>query len=300
MEFQFSTGRGPEDRIRLSHYFYILPALIFLALTSIFPIIYSFIMSLFNWNWGLKMDFVGLANYRMYLTDPIFWKVLWQTFYFTIGAVFLELTLGFLLALVVNRLSFGMEVIRTILMVPLMFSGIIVALMSKVLLDPTLGIINYILESLNLPTSIWFGSKISAMPSIILVDTWWRTAFVFILLSAGLRSLPVEPFEAADVDGASTLQKFRYLTIPMLRPILTTVIAFRVIDCLKVFEIIYGTTGGGPGQVTESIQSIAYRTAFDFMQMSRAMTIMIMFALIFLVILLAYALVYQREAQKIA
>jgi multiple sugar transport system permease protein len=300
MEFQFAKNSEPQEKTRLSHYLYVLPALFFLAITSIFPVIYSFFMSFFNWNWGLKMDFVGFANYRMYLADPNFWKVLLQTVYFTIGAVVLEVTLGFILAIIVNRLSAGMEFIRTILMVPLMFSGMIVALMSKVLLDPTLGIVNFILEQVGLPTSIWFGGKASAMPSIILVDTWWRTAFVFIILSAGLRSLPVEPFEAADVDGASAFQKFRYLTIPMLRPILTTVIALRVIDCLKVFEIIFGTTGGGPGQATESIQTFAYRTAFDFMQMSRAMTIMVIFASIFLILLMVYAFLSKREALRTA
>jgi multiple sugar transport system permease protein len=255
------------------------------------------VMSLFNWNWGLKMDFVGFENYKMYLNDPAFWQVLWQTIYFTVGAVILELVLGFALALIVNRLPVGMGIIRTILMIPLMFSGIIVALMSKVLLDPTLGIVNYFLSLLHLPTSAWFGGQYSAMPSIILVDTWWRTAFVFIILSAGLRSLPIEPFEAADVDGATTLQKFRYLTLPMLKPILFTVIIFRIIDCLKVFEIIYGTTGGGPAQMTESIQTMAYRTAFKFMQMSRSMTIMVIFSSIVLVVLIIYLVFSEREIE---
>ncbi len=298
MGFNLASNEPVQEKIRRSNYLYILPAVIMLALTSIFPVIYSLFMSLFNWNWGLKMDFVGLANYRMYLGDPGFWQVLLQTLYFTAGAVILELTLGFALALIVNRLTTGIEFVRTVLMIPLMFSGIIVALMSKVLLDPTLGIVNFSLESLGLPTSIWFGGKASAMPSIILVDVWWRTAFVFIIISAGLRSLPIEPFEAADVDGASGLQKFRFLTLPMMRPIISTVIVFRVIDALKVFEIIYGTTGGGPGQATESTQTIAYRTAFKFMQMSRSMTIMIIFAALFLIILLAYYLLVERESAK--
>ncbi len=276
-------------------YLYVGPALILLGLTSVFPAVYSLVMSPFNWDWGLRIDFVGLENYVRYLTDPMFWKVLGQTFYFTIGAVSVEFVLGFGLALVVNRLGFGMGVFRTVLLLPLMVSGIIVSLMWKVLLDPTLGIVNYLMSLVGLPKLVWFGSQTTAMPSIIMVDTWWQTAFVFIVISAGLRSLPTEPFEAAEVDGASSFQKFRYLTLPMLKPVILTVLIFRTIDCLKVFAIIFGTTGGGPAQSTEAIQTLAYRTAFKFLFLSRAMTLMVIFSMIILVISLIYLKFGERE-----
>jgi len=277
------TGRKPGVAI-----WYIGPALIIMGITSVYPVIYSIVMSFFNWDWGIRLDFVGIKNYVMYLTDPVFWKILGHTIYFTVGAVSVELLLGLALAIIVNRLGFGMGVIRTLLMLPLMVSGIIVALMWKILLDPTLGIVNYLLRLVSLPTSVWFGAAKTAMPSIILVDTWWQTAFVFIVLSAGLRSLPQEPFEAAEVDGASSLQAFRYLTLPMLSPILLTVLIFRTIDCLKVFAIIFGTTGGGPEIATEAMQTLAYRTAFKFLFLSRSMTLMVIFSLIILAIVLIY------------
>jgi len=132
------------------------------------------------------------------------------------------------------------------------------------------------------------------MPSIIMVDTWWQTAFVFIVLSAGLRSLPLEPYEAAEVDGASSLQSFRYLTLPMLKPVLLTVLIFRTIDCLKVFAIIFGTTGGGPAQITESVQTLAYRTAFKFLFLSRSMTLMVIFSFV----ILAFCLIYLRFGES--
>jgi multiple sugar transport system permease protein len=179
-----------------------------------------------------------------------------------------------------------------------MVSGIIVALMWKILLDPTLGIVNYFLRLLSLPTSAWFGAGTSAMPSIIMVDTWWQTAFVFIVISAGLRSLPTEPFEAAQVDGASSLQSFRFLTLPMLRPVLLTVLIFRTIDCLKVFAIIFGTTGGGPAQLTESVQTLAYRTAFKFLFLSRAMTLMVIFSFIILALCTIYLRIGERETNE--
>jgi multiple sugar transport system permease protein len=142
--------------------------------------------------------------------------------------------------------------------------------------------------------SAWFGNASSAMPSIIMVDTWWQTAFVFIVLSAGLRSLPKEPFEAAEVDGATSLQAFRYLTLPMLKNIIITVLIFRTIDCLKVFALIFGTTGGGPGQITESVQTLAYRTAFKFLFLSRSMTLMVIFSFV----ILAFCLIYLRIGER--
>lgn len=293
-----SGFRGRDLRRALGVYLYIGPALLILAVTSIYPVVYSVVMSFFDWEWGGEVSFIWFGNYLRYLSDRSFWQVVWQTFYFTIGAVSVELVLGMALAIIVNRLKFGVGIVRTLLMVPLMVSGIIVALMWKILLDPTLGIVNYMLRLMHLPTSVWFGAPGSAMPSIILVDTWWQTAFVFIVLSAGLRSLPREPFEAAEVDGATSWQSFRYLTLPMLKPVLLTVLIFRTIDCLKVFAIIFGTTGGGPNMITESVQTLAYRTAFKFLKLSRSMTLMVIFSIIILALLLVYMRVGERETVK--
>ncbi|MDD2694361.1 MAG: sugar ABC transporter permease [Anaerolineales bacterium] len=279
----------------LGGYLFIGPALLVLGLTSIYPVVYSTVMSFFDWEWGGDISFIWFGNYTRYLSDDSFWQVVGQTFYFTAGAVVVELVLGLTLAIIVNRLGFGMGIVRTLLMLPLMVSGIIVALMWKILLDPTLGIINYLLKLVHLPTSAFFGAPSTAMPSIIMVDTWWQTAFVFIVLSAGLRSLPREPYEAAEVDGASSLQTFRYLTLPMLKPVLLTVLIFRTIDCLKVFAIIFGTTGGGPNMITESMQTLAYRTAFKFLKLSRSMTLMVIFSLIILALVMIYLRVGERE-----
>ncbi len=277
-------------------FLFISPALIILALTSVFPAFYSIVMSFFNWNWGKRMDFVGLENYINYLTDLTFWKILGQTLYFTVGAVILEFIIGFALALIINRIKFGLGIFRTLLLLPLMVSGIIVSMIWKVMLDPTLGIVNYLMSQVGLPKLVWFGSKATAMPSIILIDIWWQTAFIFIVLSAGLRSLPLEPFEAAEVDGANAFQKFFFLTLPMLKPVIMVVLIFRTIDCLRVFALIFGTTGGGPVQVTESIETFAYRTAFRFREMSQAMTLSVIFSIIIIVICLIYLKIGKSES----
>jgi len=267
---------------------FLVPALLILGVTSVYPTLYSIYMSVFDWNWGQRFNFVGLANYLDVLTGDRFRTALWNTIVFTVSAVSVEFVLGLGLALVLGRLGFGRGVLRTLLLIPLMVSGIIVSMIWKVMLDPTVGIVSYGLQLMGLPRMGFFGDPGMAMATIVLVDTWWQTAFVFIVLSAGLQALPTEPFEAANVDGANARQRFRYLTLPLLRPTILVVLMFRTVDCLKVFAIIFGTTGGGPMTTTESVQVLAYRVAFKQLNMSMSMTIMVVFAAFAVLVLLLY------------
>jgi multiple sugar transport system permease protein len=277
---------------------FLLPLLVVMALTSLYPTFYSLYMSFFNWDWGKQFDFVGLANYAELLTSSRFHTALWNTIVFTVGAVCVELAVGLGLALAVNRLGRGAGLVRTLMLVPLMVSGIVVALTWKILLDPTYGPIGLtIREVLGIPAPGFLGDPGMAMASIILVDTWWQTAFVFIVLSAGLQSLPREPLEAAEVDGAGALARLRYVTLPLLRRIILVILLFRTIDCLKVFAIIFGTTGGGPLTLTESVQMTAYRIAFKQSAMSMSMTMMVVFAAIIVVVVFVYR---RRGAQAVA
>ncbi len=265
-----------------------MPAVILLGLTSVYPTLYSLYMSLYDWNWGHRLNFVGLRNYLDLLTDTRFLGAMWNTIVFTAGAVSVELVLGLGTALVVGRLGLGRGLVRTLLLVPLMVGGMIVSVIWKVMLDPTLGVIGLLLQAAGLPRLGFLGDPHMAMLSVVMIDAWWQTAFVFIVLSAGLQALPVEPFEAAEVDGAGAWQRFRYLTLPLLRPTILVVLMFRTVDCLKVFAIIFGTTGGGPMTITESVQVLAYRMAFKQLNMSVSMTTMVVFAAFALLVLLAY------------
>jgi multiple sugar transport system permease protein len=267
---------------------FLIPLVIVMAITSLFPALYSLYMSFFDWNWGHRFNFVGVANYLTLIESERFRTALLNTFVFTVSAVAVELLLGLGLALVVHRIRRGVSIFRTLLLVPLMVSGIIVSVIWKILLDPTVGVLNYGLQALGFAPIGFLGDPGLAMASIVLIDLWWQSAFVFIVLLAGLGSLPQEPLEAAEVDGAGTLQRLWYVTLPMLRPIILVVLLFRTIDCLKVFAIIFGTTGGGPLTTTESVQILAYRVAFKQLNMSQSMTMMVIFTLIVLVIVLAY------------
>jgi multiple sugar transport system permease protein len=267
---------------------FLMPAVIVLGVVSIYPTAYSLIYSLFDWNWGQRLNFVGIQNYLELLTSERFIGSLWNTIVFTVSAVGVEFLLGLGLALTVTRLSVGRGIIRTLLLVPLMVGGMIVSVIWKVMLDPTLGVVSMGLQGLGLPRMGFLGDPAMAMASIVLIDAWWQTAFVFIVLSAGLQALPIEPFEAAEVDGATSWQRFRYLTMPLLRPTILVVLMFRTVDCLKVFAIIFGTTGGGPLSVTESVQMFAYRVAFKQLNMSMSMATMVVFSVFALLVLLAY------------
>ena len=274
-------------------YWVIAPAILVLALTSLYPALASLALSFFNWNWGVQFDFVGARNYLDLFRSAEFWQVLYQTFLFAVFATALELVLGVALAVVVDRLKFGAGIIRTLLLTPLMVSGIIVALMSKIVLDPMLGIVNYVLISLGFPPSPFFGTTATAMGTVIMVDAWWQTAFVFIIVLAGLQSLPQEPIEAARVDGANSVNTFFRVKLPMLRPVLFTILIFE--PSIRLRFLISSSHHRRRAQIaTEVMQTLAYRKAFSFLKMSEAMTVMVVFSLI----VLAISLVYMRLEER--
>lgn len=275
---------------------YLVPMIVLLGLTSIVPIVYSLSLSLFNWNWGSRFDFVGLENYARLLGDGDFWASLLRTALFTVLAVAFEIVLGLALAMAVQSMTRGLGWLRTMFILPLMVSGMVVALVWKVMLDPTLGVIPFLLGKIGIPGVDLLGSETTALPALAGIDTWWQTGFVFIILSAGLAGLSKEPFEAAHVDGANAVQRFRFLTLPMMLPIILTVAAIRTVDCLKVFALAFGTTNGGPNQSTDFTQMLAYRTAFREFKMSESMTMMITYTLLIVVALIVIALI--RKAAR--
>ena len=269
-------------------YFFILPSILILAFTSLYPICYSIYYSFFNWRWGNEKDFVGISNYIFLLTDKDFWIIIKNTFVFAFFACLIEIILGVLLAIYIDRIKYGSTIIRTLLLIPLMISGISVTMLFKVILDNMFGIIPYFLSFIGIKSN-FFGSYDAAMPTIIGLDVWWQTSFVFIIILAGFQSIPSEPIEAAKMDGASEWEITRYIRLPMIRSLLFLVLIFRSIDTLKVFDIIWGTTGGGPGLATEALQTYAYRVAYSFLEMSKSMTVMVLFSVVVIFLTVIYS-----------
>ena len=269
-------------------YFFILPSILILAFTSLYPICYSIYYSFFNWRWGNEKDFVGLSNYIFLLTDKDFWIIIKNTFVFAFFACLIEIIVGVLLAIYIDRIKYGSTIIRTLLLIPLMVSGISVTMLFKVILDNMFGIIPYFLSFIGIKSN-FFGSYDAALPTIIGLDVWWQTSFVFIIVLAGFQSIPSEPIEAAKMDGATEWEVTRYIRLPMIRSLLFLVLIFRSIDTLKVFDIIWGTTGGGPGLATEALQTYAYRVAYSFLEMSKSMTVMVLFSVVVIFLTVIYS-----------
>lgn len=274
---------------------YVLPTVLVLGAMTLYPIGYVLWMSVNDWTWGGNAVFSGWQNYKLLWLKGSFLIALTNTVTFAVSAVAVELVLGMILALAANRVTRGAGIFRVLLILPLMVSGIAVSLVWKVLLDPTFGIINMVLGELGLPQPNWLGSPDMAMPSLVMVETWWQTGFVFIILAAALKSLPEEPFEAARLEGANGWQTFRYLTLPMLKPVIVTVVVFRLIDTLKVFDLVFGLTGGGPLRRTEAVQTLAYQTAFKFSNFGEAAATVVIFAALIFAICMAYGALDRRE-----
>ncbi len=275
-------------------YYFLIPTITLLFFTSIYPLLYSFIYSFYNWNWGEQKDYIGLQNYIFLLTDKEFWIVIRNTFLFASFACFFEVSLGIILALYIDRIKIGSTIIRTILLIPLMASGIIVSMMSKVIFNNLFGVVPFYLKKIGLKSS-FFGSSDAAMPTLIGVDVWWQTAFVFIIILAGLQSIPQEPIESARIEGATEWQITRYIRLPMIKSLVLLVIIFRSIDTLKIFDLVWGITGGGPGISTEVVQTYSYRLAFGFLQMSKSMTVMILFSSVVISLTFIYSLIEKRN-----
>jgi multiple sugar transport system permease protein len=215
-------------------------------------------------------EFVGLKNYTKLLTSSLFWDSVKVTLIISALSLAIQLPLGFLLAVVINRELTGTRVFRSSLLMPLLLTPVAVGLMWRLMLNVDNGVIDGVLQQLGLPAVDWLGNRTWAVISVVLVDSWQNTPFVMLLMLAGLQSLPAGPLEAARVDGASTLQTYRHVILPLLAPVGLVVVMIRVIESVKLFDIIYILTSGGPGTATQNVSLLDYRLGFTFLQTSQA------------------------------
>jgi multiple sugar transport system permease protein len=272
----------------------LVPALAFTFALVVFPFGYTFWLSLNDYQFGHAARFNFGENYAALLRDAVFWQGLGTTFFLYFLSLALQLALGTYVGLLLNRRLYGQTLARTILMSPFMMPSVVVGMMWLVILDPSLGAANYLLSLLGLPPSQWLASPGLVVPVIALIDTWQWTPFVALIVVGGLQALPIEPFEAAFIDGATRWQAFRYVTLPMLRPTLLTAAILRSVDLLRFFDIIYITTQGGPGNASTTLNIYAYRRGFEFFDIGYASAIMI--ALMALVAIVVLALMRLRRS----
>jgi multiple sugar transport system permease protein len=253
----------------------IAPAMAILLGLTIFPTIYMFgaAFTRISPNPDIPWEFAGADNFLRLFTDAQFHVGLRNTLIFTIFAVAAEFLLGLGLALLLDRYIRRLNFIKTLLMLPMMLPPIAVAITWKLIYEPQFGILNEIMFQLGLPLQAWAGDASLAMFCIIVADVWQWTPFIFLLMLAGLSSLPSEPYEAAAIDGASGWRQFWDLTLPFLKPVIAIALLLRIMDALRLFDLVFVLTGGGPAESTKTLSLYIYQVAYRFADPSYAAAI---------------------------
>ena len=246
-----------------------MPALLVLAATVVYPIVWSAISSLRAFDlrsphlWG---TFVGAQNYARVVSEPDFRRALAQTAGFVAVTLAVELTIGFAVALMLHKGVPGHRAFRIAFALPLMVAPVVAGLQWRWLLADQYGAVNHALSLLGVRGPLWLATPWGARVAVLMANVWLATPFVVLVLLAALANLPEEPFEAARIDGAGGLQLFRYIMLPFLRPALGVILGVRLVDAMRVFDVVYVLTLGGPGGATEVLSTYVYKETFSRLQ----------------------------------
>ena len=292
------TGTASRRRKRLTPWLFVIPCLVVILLVTLFPTIYSLGLSLFKWEATLKArPFIGLGNYIALFKDPRFLNSLIFTAIVVIVGVGMEMVFGFGLAQVLLEKMRGKRVIVAALLLPVMVMPVVVGYTWRLLWDAQYGPINQVIGwIIGKPfTYTWLGQTWSAMFAILVTEIWQWTPFMFLVFLSGLAVLDQEVFEAAGIDGASGFNKLRYMTLPLLKPIIIVAVLIRGLDALKAFDVIFTLSGGGPGYSTETLSFYIYQTGYQFFRLGYGAAASFVL-LIFLAILLTRLLKIFRTA----
>jgi len=274
----------------------IAPAVLVLVLFQIVPILTGANASFRDWTLhDPKRTWVGLANYVHVLRDAEFLGiVLPNTFGFMAASVAGSLILGLLIALMLNRRFPGRSIVQSFVLLPLMVAPVIAAIMIRWMFNDQFGVVNAALEGIGFAPISWLTQRWTAFFVILLTDIWLWTPWFALILLAGLQSLPAEPFEAAQIDAASAWRTFRFITLPMLRPVMVVCIVIRAIDAFRTFDIVWTISGGGPARGTELFSIYAYVESFQFLNLARGSAA----AVIGAVIIVVFALFLYRVLNR--
>lgn len=270
------------------------PAALFTVFMTALPFLQAINMSLQDFTIGFKGVFVGLDNYAAMLKDPLFWNGLRTTFELYALSLCAQLLLGLYIAVLLDRGLKGSKFLRTILLSPFTMPSVAVGMMWLILMDPSFGPLNYLLELAGMKKSLFLASPSLVIPSLAAIDTWQYTPFVVIILLGGLQSLPEEPYEAAEIDGATRSQMFFSITLPLLRPAIFSAVILRSIDLLRFFDTIYITTQGGPGTASTTLNVFSYNTGFVYFRMGYASALMVTLMALVMAFVVAFNRIRRR------
>lgn len=247
-------------------YAFLWPGLIILAVGLVYPLVTTVQMSFLDWSMGTPWDtreFVGLKWFQKLWADPDTWYSFWVTLKYGFWVVLIEMILGILLALALERPIRGAALFRTAFIIPLMVSPVVVGLIWRYLFDARTGMINYYLGQIGIDPILWLADPNFALMSLIITDVWQWTPFIFIIVLAGLQAIPSDVLEASKIDGATWLQQTILVKLPMIKSVLIVALLMRIVDVYKVVEVVFILTEGGPGLETELLALHVYKVAFN-------------------------------------
>jgi multiple sugar transport system permease protein len=276
------------------------PTILYLVVFSIFPLLYSLGISFFEWSQITRsFTFVGLQNYQELVRDPVFLQSVGNTAILVGLGVALQVVVGTALALFFDLHLRGMGFVRGVLILPMLLTPIVVGLMWRALLNPEWGMVNWALGELGLPQPLWLADPSIAIFTLVLVDSWQWTPFIFVIVFARLQALPRDPFEASAVDGATYRQTLWHVTLPLLAPAIVFAAILRAIDAFRSFDIVFGLTYGGPGNFTSTMSFYTWETGFSFTRYgysSALAYVMVVVAIVLVTLLLRFLAVRRADA----
>jgi multiple sugar transport system permease protein len=278
------TGWWARNERLLVPYIFISPNIIVFAAFMLFPILFAFYMSFHEWSLIGVPQFNGLDNYVRMVHDELFWQSLGHTVVFTAGTVPTSIALGLAAAMLLNRELPARGLLRSVIFLPVIVSGVVTALVAAWIFKDNYGVINSLLKAAGLEPIPWLSSPTWAMPSIIITTLWIRIGFCMVVYLAGLQGIPSEYYDAAQVDGASGWRQFRHITWPLLAPTTFLLLVINVIFSFHVFDLIYVMTGGGPGFSTTVLVQYIYESAFASREMGYASAMGIVLYLLIVVL----------------
>ncbi len=274
------------------------PTVLLLLALTVYPLIYAIIAMLHRINVRTgERAFVGLQNFIEMVQDPFFWNALKNTGIFTGSAVAVEFVLGLSLALLLTSKIAGRGVFRSLMLSPMMLPPIVAAIIFKVIYIPDFGVINWFFGLFGIEGIVWEASADTALFSLIIVDIWEWTPFMFLILLAGLQALPLDPYESAKVDGASEVQIFFYITFPLLKPAVLIALLLRIMDTLRIFDQVFIMTGGGPANATETMSLYIYRHGFRFSNIGYATAMS--FVMLILTVLISNIFIARLKTEEV-
>lgn len=275
--------------------FFLSPSIILLSTIGLIPFIYVLYLSFHRYRMGSPEPvFVGLYNFWKIVNWDLFWVSGWNTLVYALGSTLASLVIGLLLAIVLTGRFRGRLVLKTLLITPLFIPPVSVGLMWRFLLHPLLGLVPWVIKQLTGQTVAFFETGASAMATLIMIDVWQWLPFMLLVIIAGIESLPREPFEAAMIDGASYGKIVTHVLLPLLKPVLVVAFLLKFLISLKVYDLIYTVTTGGPGRSTETLSYTIYLETFKYFWMGRGAAMALIFeylVIVFGVIFVRYALV---------